>query len=173
MKMTTKVTTKATTATIDAHEAFRKELTDLLNKYNLDEESNTPDYILADLLLSVYDSYTLHVTRRDETFSFTNAENEDDEDEDDDTNERGFIVIKDEKPIPKHIVFVEWRNKRPVYSNCADYAMIFTHREMAEHVAGKLGDDWYVLDLDELERDSKATERLLKAIFRDDDDDEE
>lgn len=160
---------KTTTATIDAREAFRKDLTDLLNKYNLDEESNTPDYILADMLLSMYDSYALHVTRRDEVL----CPETDEEDEDDDTNERGFIVIKDEKPVPSHTVFVEWRNKRPVYSNCADYAMIFTHREMAENIAEKLGKGWYVLDLDDLERDSKAAKRLLDAIFRDDEDDDE
>ena len=130
-------------ATMEAREKFRKELRDLINKYGLDEECNTPDHILADLLLSAYDGYALHVTRRDEAVGFLDSE----DDEDEDTNDRGFIVIKDEKPALSHTVFVEWRNKKPVYSNCADYAMIFAHREMAEHIAEKLGEGWYVLDL--------------------------
>ena len=153
-------------ATMEAREEFRKQLRDLINKYGLDEECNTPDHILADLLLSAYDGYALHVTRRDEAVGFLDSE----DDEDEDTNDRGFIVIKDEKPALSHTVFVEWRNKKPVYSNCADYAMIFAHREMAEHIAEKLGEGWYVLDLDELWRENDEARALLDAIFRDNDD---
>ena len=43
--------------------------------------------------------------------------------------------------------------------------MIFKYRGMAEHVAGKLGERWEVIDLDEVERDADRNERLLAAIF--------
>ena len=163
-------------ATMEAREKFRKELRDLINKYGLDEECNTPDHLLADLLLSMYDSYALHVARRDEAVGFLDSSEEEDEEEQPDSK-RGYIVIKDEKPLT-HTVFVEWRNKQPIYSNCADNAMVFVHRPIAEHVAGKLGDGWYVLNLDELWRESDKARRLIDAIFRtvddlEDDDEEE
>ena len=156
--------------TVEAREMFRKELRDLLNKYNLDEECNTPDHILADLLLSAYDGYALHVTRRDEAVGFLDSEEDEDEQPE---SKRGYIVIKDGKRPLIHTVFVEWRNRRPVYSNCADNAMVFVHRPVAEHIAEKLGEGWYVLDLDELWRESDKARALLDAIFRDDDEDDE
>lgn len=153
-------------ATVEAREEFRKELRDLISKYGLDEECNTPDHILADLLLSAYDGYALHVTRRDEAVGFLNAEDDEEDDDEQPESKRGYIVMKDgEKPLT-HTVFVEWRNKKPVYSNCADNAMIFVHRPIAEHIAEKLGEGWYVLDLDELWRESNEARRLIDAIFR-------
>ena len=38
---------------------FRKELTALLNKYNKDLETNTPDFILADFIVSVISQFGL------------------------------------------------------------------------------------------------------------------
>ena len=51
-------------------EGFRKDLTALINKYGLENACDTPDYILADFLINVYDTYCLHITRRDEWFGF-------------------------------------------------------------------------------------------------------
>jgi hypothetical protein len=36
---------------------FTKELKSLLNKYSLDNESNTPDFILAKFMHACYDAY--------------------------------------------------------------------------------------------------------------------
>lgn len=36
---------------------FKQELTSLINKYNLENTSNTPDFILADYLINCLDSY--------------------------------------------------------------------------------------------------------------------
>ena len=124
------------------------------------------------MLLSMYDSYALYVARRDEALGYIETDDEEG-DKEKPESKRGYIVIKDGDKALSHTVFVEWRNKQPVYCNCADYAMIFVHRPIAEHIAEKLGKGWYVLDLDELWRESDEARSLLKAIFRDDDESED
>lgn len=38
-------------------EKFRKELIDIISKNNLDGESNTPDFILADYLMKCFETF--------------------------------------------------------------------------------------------------------------------
>ena len=52
-------------AGIDHRAAFRKDLTALLNRYSKENDSNTPDYILADYVLNCMSAYNLSVQRRD------------------------------------------------------------------------------------------------------------
>lgn len=40
----------------DKH-AFKKELTDLINRFSCENESNTPDYILAEYLMECLSAY--------------------------------------------------------------------------------------------------------------------
>ena len=46
-------------------ENFRNELEVLLNKHSMDNESNCPDFILADYLIDCLKSYNRATTRRD------------------------------------------------------------------------------------------------------------
>ena len=55
------------------------------------------------------------------------------------------------------MVFAAWRNGIPLCARGLGAAMIFKYRGMAEHVAGKLGERWEVIDLDEVERDADRT----------------
>ena len=167
------------------HEALRKEMTHLLGRYGCGKETNTPCDILADLMLGFYDAYNLHVTRRDERIRKPYHDEPEERpcdgcngcepDEEEETNERGYIVIRHLKGR-KHLAFTDWRNGKPVICNSADLAMNFKYRGMAEHVAEKLGENpggnWEVIDLDELEKNHEANERLLKAIFGEDDPEE-
>lgn len=45
---------------------FTKELSALLNRACLENDSNTPDYILAEYLMDVLDAYARVTTKRDE-----------------------------------------------------------------------------------------------------------
>lgn len=45
---------------------FRKELTKLLNKTSMDNEFDTPDYMLADYIMGCLDSYGDTVAHRDD-----------------------------------------------------------------------------------------------------------
>ena len=179
---------------IEKREEFRKELTVLINKYGLENACDTPDYILADLLVGAYDNYSLHVTRRDNWFGFDpfnqsvddktdgeaapveqeNAEPENTEPEteeaEDVKSEAGFIVYKHVKKN-EFSFFVEWRHGIPVFAEDENLAMLFEYKGMAEHVASCLGDGWQVYDLDEVrdEEECRKCENLLKAIFGEDD----
>ena len=176
--------------TVKEHEAFRKDLIHLLGYYGCGKDTNTPCDILADMMLAFYDAYELHVNRRDQRMRKPyHAEpkedpcsacvacdpdpDADEDEEEDECNERGYIVIRHLRG-KKHLAFVEWRNRKPVLSNSAAYAINFKYRGMAENVAEKLGEmvggKWGVVDLDELEENNEANERLLKAIFGEDDD---
>lgn len=44
---------------------FEQELEELLNKYNKDSESNTPDFILARFIKTALRSFTVAVNQRD------------------------------------------------------------------------------------------------------------
>ena len=45
---------------------FRTELTKLLNKHSMEGPSSTPDFLLANFLISCLDTYDLTVRKRDE-----------------------------------------------------------------------------------------------------------
>lgn len=171
-------------------EGFRKDLTALINKYGLENACDTPDYILADFLINVYDTYCLHITRRDEWFGFdpfgdnvvekaeetpeveqsepvVEATTEPEITEADDPKSKlGFVVYK---RVSRDVFtfFVEWRNKKPVFAENVDLAMRFDYRSMAENIASNLGEGWCVVDLDEINDDEECRkcENLLKAIF--------
>ena len=178
------------TIPIENVEGFRKDLTALINKYGLENACDTPDYILADFLINVYDTYCLHITRRDEWFGFdpfgdnvvekaeetpeaeqaepaidAKAEPEIEEAEDQ-KSELGFVVYK-RVSHNVYTFFVEWRNKKPVFAENLDLAMRFDYKSMAENIASNLGEGWRVVDLDEIndEEECRKCENLLKAIF--------
>lgn len=50
--------------------SLEKELSALLSKYSVENESDTPDFILAAYLLSCLDTYNLTVKARDKWFDF-------------------------------------------------------------------------------------------------------
>ena len=159
-------------------ENFRKDLTALINKYGLENACDTPDYILADMLISFYDAYSLQITRRDKWFGFdpfgdsvtgeapenagevnveTRADPQEDapdepnivpDDEEDVKSEAGFVVYRRIRAGVFEF-FSEWHNKQPVLTNALDLAMHFTYKGMAEHTASMLGDGWRFINLDE------------------------
>lgn len=49
---------------------FKKELVVLINKYSMENGSNTPDFILAEYLTSCLTCYEDVITRRDKWFNF-------------------------------------------------------------------------------------------------------
>ena len=57
--------------------SFKDELKDLINKYSLENESNTPDFILSEYLLDCLAAYERTVNQRDawfgETYSYPNG----------------------------------------------------------------------------------------------------
>lgn len=50
---------------------FGKELERLINKYSIENESNTPDYILAQYLRGCLDAYSSAITQRDRWYGFS------------------------------------------------------------------------------------------------------
>lgn len=48
------------------NQSFKNELTQLINKYNLDTEANTPDYLLAEYVIDVLSSHIGITKTRDE-----------------------------------------------------------------------------------------------------------
>ena len=48
---------------------FKKELEVLINKYSIENDSNTPDYILANYLFSCLEAYNKSVKSRDKWLS--------------------------------------------------------------------------------------------------------
>jgi len=44
---------------------FRKELENLINKHSMENESNTPDYILSDYLVRCLDAFDIATKDRD------------------------------------------------------------------------------------------------------------
>ena len=49
---------------------FKKELAGLINKYSLENRSNTPDYLLANYLMACLDNYSHIVRNRDDWYNF-------------------------------------------------------------------------------------------------------
>lgn len=47
-------------------QSFKNELTQLINKYSIDAEANTPDYLLAEYVVDVLSSYVGITKARDE-----------------------------------------------------------------------------------------------------------
>ena len=45
---------------------FKKELTDLINKFSLDSKCNTPDYILCDYIVNCIENYYNTIQKKDE-----------------------------------------------------------------------------------------------------------
>ena len=95
------------------------------------------------------------------------------EEEQEITNERGYLVYKQGEKPKEHLVFVEFRHGKALFSDYADLGMVFTFKGMAEHIAEKLGKGWEVLDLDKVYEESASAKRLLAILFRDDDDEDE
>lgn len=158
------------------HEEFHKELTRLAGRYRMGQVSRTPCDVIADVMLNAFDSFACAVIDRDERMQkpqqkrpCADCDAAEQADDDEETNELGYIVFKHGKKPGKYVVFAAWRNGIPLFARNLYAAMIFKYRGMAEHVAGKLveivGGKWEVIDLDELEENHEANERLLKAIF--------
>lgn len=68
------------------------------------------------------------------------------------------------------LCFVRWEAGKPVYSNTPERAMWFTDKGMAQKTAEKLGEGWEVVDMWPV---MTKEERLLWAIFNEDDDEVE
>ena len=47
---------------------FETELEELINRYSMEEGSNTPDFILAAYLKACLDAFNINVKRRDEWY---------------------------------------------------------------------------------------------------------
>lgn len=61
--------------TITSKDKFRKELTELINKYSIESESDTPDYILANYLVGCLNNYAEIINERDGWFNFKPFQN--------------------------------------------------------------------------------------------------
>lgn len=77
---------------------------------------------------------------------------------------------EDEETTQDSFGFVRWEKGLPLFSNKPCMAMWFVNKGMAEMVAEKLGDGFEVVDMwDTMTKE----ERLLRAIFCDDEDEDE
>lgn len=56
---------------VNPEPTFRSELTSLINKYSLENTSNTPDYILADFLMSCLEAFDDATYARSEWYNPT------------------------------------------------------------------------------------------------------
>lgn len=54
---------------------FKKELEQLINRFSLENDSDTPDFILAGYIQGCLETYTETVKKRDEWFGFKPWEN--------------------------------------------------------------------------------------------------
>lgn len=75
-----------------------------------------------------------------------------------------WMVYKPGKLRGTYWVFREWDNGDAVIGK--DGGMVFTYKGMAEHVAELLGVGWVVIDVSQ--KACRDAERLLDALFRDD-----
>ena len=80
-----------------------------------------------------------------------------------------YMVYKPGENPREYWYFVEWRKGKPIIGQTD--GMVFTYQGMADRVAKRLGIGWSVIDVSPEE--CYKTERLLKAIFADDEDMEE
>lgn len=53
---------------------FERELSGLLNKYSLENKSNTPDFILARYMVKCLNAYNKAISKRDKWFNNSNTE---------------------------------------------------------------------------------------------------
>lgn len=51
---------------MNSYTDFRKQLTELINRYSMENGSHTPDYILADYLVECLDAYDKATQRKQE-----------------------------------------------------------------------------------------------------------
>ncbi len=51
--------------------AFKKELEHLINRYSMENRSDTPDYMLAEYLVDCLKNYSRIVKQRDKWFNFS------------------------------------------------------------------------------------------------------
>lgn len=86
-----------------------------------------------------------------------------------------YIVVNwDTKP---HRFFAKWHKNPqggksvPCITENIGRAMVFAYEGMAEHIADQLGDGWRVLNVSKQE--VEKAKKLLDALFREDEDDEE
>lgn len=63
--------------------------------------------------------------------------------------------------------FVAMEYGQPVFSTRMSEGMIFAYKETAVSMAERLGDGWQVIDISQ--KAIQDAEKLLKAIFREDD----
>lgn len=56
-------------------ESFRHELEDLINKHNMENSSDTPDFMLADYLINCLETFGEIVKRRDKWYDTGNESN--------------------------------------------------------------------------------------------------
>jgi hypothetical protein len=75
-----------------------------------------------------------------------------------------MIVQTTEKPWE---CFVMFDCGQPVFSTRMSEGMIFAYKESAEQIAGQLGTEWHVIDVSK--KSLQDAKKLLKAIFREDD----
>jgi hypothetical protein len=61
--------------TITDKDKFKKELAELINKYSMENGSDTPDFILASYLIGCLDNYAKIVNERDGWFNFKPFQN--------------------------------------------------------------------------------------------------
>ena len=80
-----------------------------------------------------------------------------------------FIVMKSEEG--KRMYFSLWKEKEAVITDDVRESMHFLYEGMAQHIAERLGDGWIVLDT--CPAAYEDVRRLLAAIFREEDEDEE
>ena len=91
------------------------------------------------------------------------------QEEETDEEPGSYMVYKPGDNPREYWWFVEWRNGKPIIGQCD--GMIFTYAGMAQNVAERLGKGWKVIDVSPEE--CYKAERLMAAIFREDDEDDE
>ena len=53
---------------MDTNKTFEQELSALINRFSKENDSNTPDFILAEYMLGALDAFTKAVVRREEWY---------------------------------------------------------------------------------------------------------
>lgn len=56
--------------------AFKRDLTELVNRYSLENGSDTPDFVLADYLVACLDAWNLSTVQRDRWYASTREQRE-------------------------------------------------------------------------------------------------
>ena len=74
---------------------FKRELKKLINQHSRENESDTPDFILAQYMLSCLEAYEKAIKLRDEWFDYEPWTKEETEEEEEETEEDNTIVLED------------------------------------------------------------------------------